>query len=135
MGMFVLGVFALFLMAFSLIMSKSPAFWANGIIKFSQAAYCHPFEILSRGVFGILFIFNASNTHIPNLIDGLGWLLLVVSVGLIIMGPDRHKRFAVWSAKKVLIQVQNGRLLLFSFWSVSDFKYFCLSKSLFRRFL
>ena len=69
-------------------------------MKLSKVAFFHPFEILSRLIFGIVFITFAGQTLYPMLISVVGYILVIVGVGLLFTPPSKHKQFAVWSAQK-----------------------------------
>ena len=56
------------MMVLSLLMIIKPEFWANGIVEFSEKPYFHPFEIISRFSFGIIFVLFAEKTLYPKLI-------------------------------------------------------------------
>lgn len=92
--------FGILLMLLSILMIVNPEYWANGIIKFSEKSWFHPFEIISRFVFGLSFILFAGKTDYPNLMLAIGYLLIAVSVGLLFTPPSKHRQFALWSAKK-----------------------------------
>jgi len=92
--------FGLLMMFFSIIMIINPNYWSKSIIDFSNKHYFHWFEILSRFIVGILFVMTSDSSQSPNLAYGIGVLLLLVSFGLLALGPTRHKTFAVWSAAK-----------------------------------
>jgi len=98
--MFFVLIFGFLMMLLSMIMIVRPKQWADGIVRFSKYQYFHQFEIVSRGFFGVLFVIFGKDTFAPNLISGIGWLLILVSFGLLLIGPDRHKKFARWSAQK-----------------------------------
>ncbi len=84
----------------SLIMIIKPAYWANGIIKFSEKSWFHPFEIISRFAFGLGFVLFAGQTAYPTLMSIIGYGLIAVSVGLLFTPPSKHREFALWSAEK-----------------------------------
>ena len=98
--MFVISFFGFLMVLLSLIMIVKPDYWADGIIKFSEKSWFHPFEIITRFVFGLLFVLYAAQTPYPNLILIIGYLLILVSIGLLFTPPSKHKQFAVWSAHK-----------------------------------
>lgn len=81
------------------IMLIQPMRFANGIATFSQKAWFHVFEIVSRFVIGVLFILFARHTAFPELVLGLGILLVGVSLFLIVLGEKKHKRFAMETVK------------------------------------
>lgn len=87
-------------MLLSIVMITNPDYWSNGIIKFSEKPYFHPFEILSRLAFGIGFIMSADQTLYPILMLVIGYLLIAVGVGLLLIRSSKHKQFAVWSARR-----------------------------------
>ncbi len=87
-------------MLFSILMIINPKYWANGIVKFSEKPWFHPFEIISRFVFGLGFVLFAGQTLYPTFISITGYVLIAVSVGLLFTRPSKHKEYAVWSAEK-----------------------------------
>ena len=98
--MYVVAIFGILMMLLSVVMIINPDAWANGIVKFSEKKWFHPFEIISRFVFGLLFVLFARQTPYPTLILIIGYLLIAVSIGLLFTPPSKHKQFAVWSAQK-----------------------------------
>jgi hypothetical protein len=98
--MFLIAAFGLLLMVFSIMMVINPGGWSKGIISFSQKPYFHPFEIISRAAFGMIFIYYSKQTLYPNFILGMGYLLVAVGIGLLVIGSIRHRQFALWSATK-----------------------------------
>ena len=98
--MFAIVIFGLLMMIFSLTMVISPEYWSKRIILFSEFKYFHPFEIVSRLSFGVLFLIYSHESSYPNMILGIGYLLIAVAIGLLLTPPSKHKVFAVWSAEK-----------------------------------
>ncbi len=92
-------LFALGLMACSLVMIASPRMWSQAIIAFSHKPWFHPVEILTRTGFGAGFVVTANQTQYPRLFCITGYVLLAVGLGLLLVGPARHQAFAQWSAK------------------------------------
>ncbi|WP_143824577.1 hypothetical protein [Neiella marina] len=79
-------------------MMIQPAAFSAGIIAFSEQRFFHPFEIISRGLAGLVFVLYADSAIYPWLIRWLGYGLLAVSVGLLCTPPSLHRHFARWSA-------------------------------------
>ena len=98
--MYLIAFFGALMVLLSVVMIINPGYWARGIVTFSQAAWFHPFEILSRLAFGAIFINFADQTRYPTLVSVIGYLLVAVGVGLSLTPPSKHRQFAVWSAKK-----------------------------------
>ena len=98
--MYIIAIFGILLMIFSVIMIINPELWANGIVKFSEKPWFHPFEILSRFGFGLGFVLFAEKTPYPTLMLIIGYLLIAVSIGLLFTPPSKHRQFALWSAQK-----------------------------------
>jgi len=98
--MYIIIFFGFLMFLLSLIMIINPAYWANGIIKFSEKSWFHPFEIISRFVFGLGFVLFAGQTLYPTLMSIIGYGLIAVSVGLLFTPPSKHREFALWSAEK-----------------------------------
>lgn len=100
--MYLILSFAILLIVLSSYMVLLPKNWANGIVRFSQWRYFHPFEIISRLAVGLGFIYFSDQSKYPQLILGIGYLLVAVSIGLTFTLPTKHKQFAVWTADKFL---------------------------------
>ena len=98
--MYVVAIFGFLMIILSLVMIINPEYWANGIIKFSEKPWFHPFEIISRFVFGMCFVLFAGETLYPKLIMIIGYVLIAVSIGLLFTPPSKHRQFALWSADK-----------------------------------
>jgi uncharacterized protein YjeT (DUF2065 family) len=88
------------MMLLSIAMIADPESWSDRIVIFSEKPYFHPFEVLSRLVFGLVFIKFAEQTLYPDLMSAIGYLLLLVAAGLLVLMPTRHRQFAVWSAHR-----------------------------------
>lgn len=98
--MYAIAFFGALMMAFSLWMIIKPESWAEAIVRFSEKSYFHPFEIVSRIIFGVFFLRFAEQTLYPGLMTIIGYVLIAVAVGLAFTPPSRHRQFAVWSADK-----------------------------------
>lgn len=96
---YLLAGFGALMALLSIIIAVNPAGFSRGIVAFSRWRYFHVFEVTSRLVFGVLFIVLADRTLYPGLMRVIGYVLVAVSVGLVILAPARHRAFALWSAK------------------------------------
>ncbi len=96
--MIVFFAFGALLAAISLWMAWSPSKFANGIVSFSRWRWFHAFEVISRLLIGIAFVWLAENYIYQALAEGFGYLLILVAVGLLLTGEARHRRFAERSA-------------------------------------
>jgi hypothetical protein len=90
--------FGLLMMLLSLRMIKNPQAFSGNIIKFSEQPYFHVFEILSRLIFGLIFIYYAPLTSAEVLNTALGYLMIFTSIFLLLLGGNKHRAFALWSA-------------------------------------
>lgn len=93
--MYLLLIFGIGMVGFGCFMVGKPLQFSRGIVQFSEKPWFHIFEIVSRGIFGILFLSVAGSTAYPSFVTFFGGLLCFVSLFLIIIGPTRHKRFAL----------------------------------------
>ncbi|WP_419148814.1 hypothetical protein [Pseudoalteromonas 'SMAR'] len=98
--MYFIAAFGILMMCLSLIMIVSPNYWSNGIIEFSKKPYFHWFEVISRLIAGFGFVLFSNSTLYPQLVFGIGCLLITIGLGLIITGSAKHRKFAIWSAHK-----------------------------------
>lgn len=96
--MYFISAFGLLMIILSIIMIVNPNYWSIGIVNFSKKTYFHWFEVFSRLIAGLVFIHYSETTLYPPLILSIGYLLLAVGLGLVIIGSVKHRRFAVWSA-------------------------------------
>lgn len=79
---------------------KNPGEFSAAIIKFSNQSYLHVFEILSRLIFGLIFIYYAPSTSAVIINTVLGYLMLFTSILLVFLGVQKHRSFTLWSATK-----------------------------------
>jgi len=93
--MLLLTIFGLGMFLLGSVMLVKPIAFSNVIASFSQKPWFHAFEILSRLIVGVLFIFFAGQSTFPKELYFLGALLCFVSVFLVLIGAKRHKRFAL----------------------------------------
>ncbi|MCA1930148.1 hypothetical protein [Rheinheimera sp.] len=99
--MYFIAAFALLMLYLSLFMLFRPQAFSQGIINFSGQSYFHPFEVLSRLIAGGLFVVYADDCLQPELIRTLGYLFLLVGIGLAFTKPALHKKFALESARRL----------------------------------
>jgi len=97
---YLIALFGVLLVLFSVVMMANPGCWSRGIVKFSELDYFHPFEILSRLLFGVIFITFADQTLYPVMMSVIGYVLVAVGIGLSLTPPSKHRRLAVWSAQR-----------------------------------
>jgi hypothetical protein len=93
--MHLLVIFGIGLLGFGCYMVVKPLQFSRGIVWFSEKKWFHTFEIISRLVFGVIFLMLADKTSYPSVVSLLGGVLCFVSLFLIIIGPSRHRRFAL----------------------------------------
>lgn len=98
--MIFIALFGVVMMLLSLKMIKNPIGFAQAIVTFSQKRYFHIFEILSRLFFAVVFIHYAASTSAEIMHSVLGLLMAFTSIFLVIIGEEKHRVFAVWSASK-----------------------------------
>ena len=98
--MYAIAFFGILMILLSAVMAINPDNWSDGILKFSRMKYFHGFEIASRLFFGAIFIVFSEQTLYPTVMGAFGYLMVAVGLGLLVVGPSRHKQFAVWSAAK-----------------------------------
>lgn len=98
--MYAIAFFGLLMIFLSIVMIINPEYWSQSIINFSEKTYFHPFEIISRGLFGVVFVYYSEQTLFPTLMLVFGYMLIAVAVGLSLTPPSKHRLFAVWSADK-----------------------------------
>jgi len=96
--MYLIAGFGFLMIFISLLMAADPHSFSEGIITFSEKKWFHIFEIISRSIAGVIFIIFSSSTLYPLVFEILGYGLLIVAVGLVILTSKRHKKFAVWAA-------------------------------------
>ncbi|MCF6225597.1 MAG: hypothetical protein L3J22_04750 [Xanthomonadales bacterium] len=98
--MYLIAFFGTLLVFLSTVMVVNPEYWSKGIVKFSEAAYFHLFEIVSRLLFGAIFITFADQTLYPTMMSIIGYMLVGVGVVLSLTPPSKHRLFAAWSAQR-----------------------------------
>lgn len=98
--MYFIASFGLLMMCLSIIMIVNPNYCSAGIIEFSRKKYFHGFEIASRLSAGLIFVFYKESARHSDLIVGIGYLLILVGLGLMLIGSNKYRKFATWSANK-----------------------------------
>ena len=98
--MYLIAFFGALMALLSAVMVANPEYWSREIVKFSKVPCFHSLEILSRLIFGITLIAFADQTLHPTLISVVGFILVIVGIGLAFTPPSKHRQFAVWSAQK-----------------------------------
>jgi hypothetical protein len=96
--MYLIVLFGALMMALSATIIIWPGAWADGIVRFSQWRWFHPFEVLTRLAFGIAFLKFGPLTANPATMEVIGWVLVAVGIGLALTPPSLHRKFALWSA-------------------------------------
>ena len=92
--MALLFLFGLAMFIFGSLMLLKPLAFARGIEKFSEKAWFHGVEIISRLTLGMAFILFASQSSYPKLMYGIAAILCFAAVFLLLIGEQRHKQFA-----------------------------------------
>lgn len=90
-----IGIVTIF---FGACMMCRPALWARGIVRFSQQRSFHLTEVALRVMLGAILLRYADQTAHDALFSALGYLMLFVAAFLLVLGADRHRRFAVRSS-------------------------------------
>lgn len=94
--MILLVLFGVGMAFFGLFMILKPAQFSESIVQFSEKPWFHVFEVISRLVLGLAFVFFADQTAYPKFVLGLGFVLCLASIILVLLGGKRHRQFAVF---------------------------------------
>ncbi|OIQ44581.1 MAG: hypothetical protein BM565_13845 [Gammaproteobacteria bacterium MedPE] len=97
--MFLLVLFGSGMFVFGCMMVAKPDAFAKGITEFSNKPWFHLFEIVSRLTLGVLLLLFAEQTSYPLVVQTIGGVLCVVGLFLIVIGSERHRKFASLTAK------------------------------------
>lgn len=97
--MIFLLLFGLCMLLFGCLMIAKPLAFAKGINAFSEKPWFHAFEIVSRLTVGVLLILFAEQTSYPLTVKVIGAVLCFVSVFLLVIGSNNHKKFAALTTK------------------------------------
>lgn len=96
--MYLIAGFGVLMVFFCILMAVNPERFADGIVRFSEKKWFHIFEISSRAFAGVIFIVYSGSTLYPIVFNILGYGLIGVAIGLVILAPARHRQFALWAA-------------------------------------
>lgn len=97
--MYFIAAFGMLMMCLSILMIVNPEQWSRGIVRFSEKTYFHGLEITTRLLSGVLFVTYSEQVKLSIIFSALGYLMIGVAAGLIIIGSKLHIRFAIWSAE------------------------------------
>lgn len=98
--MFAIGVFGLGMVGISLALVARPDASAEAVRRFVRLRYFHPFEVVTRLGFGVLFVLYADQSRFPIVILLFGYMLVAVGLALMVTPPSYHRRFGIWSVDK-----------------------------------
>lgn len=98
--MLAIVVFGAGMVGISLALIVNPDVSAEAVLRFVRLRYFHPFEIVTRIGFGVLFVMYADQSKFPTIIRVVGYVLIAVGLGLLVTPPSYHRRFGVWSVEK-----------------------------------
>ncbi len=98
--MIAIGLFGLGMIGISLWLVARPDAAAEAVRRFVRLRYFHPFEIVTRLGFGVLFVLYADQSRFPTVISVFGYLLVAVGLALVVTPPSYHRRFGLWSVDK-----------------------------------
>ena len=98
--MFAIGVFGVGMVGISLALMARPDASAEAALRFVRLPYFHPFEIVTRLGFGVLFVLYADQSKFPTVIRVFGYILVAVGLALMVTPPSYHRRFGIWSVDK-----------------------------------
>ena len=97
--MLLVVVFGIGMLGFGCFMANRPLQYSKGIAQFSAKPWYQSFEITSRLIVGTMLLAFSEKTHYPNIVAFLGGALCFVGIFLILIGPVRHKRFALLTSR------------------------------------
>lgn len=95
----ILALFGFGMFIFGSMMVAKPNAFAKGITAFSNKPWFHLFEIISRLTLGVLLLLFSEQTSYPLVMQIIGGVLCFVGLFLIVIGSERHRRFASLTAK------------------------------------
>ncbi len=99
--MYAILVYGLLIIAVSLFMIVKPDRWVELATRYCEFRYMHPIEIAIAVGFGLPFIVFAGESAFPTFFKVFGYVLVAVGIGLMLTPPSIHRRFGIWSLKKM----------------------------------
>ena len=94
-------IFGLGMVTVSIWMIFDPDSWVRSVIQYCRKSYMHGLEIVICLTFGLLFLFFGETTSFPVVIHAAGYVLTIVGVILVFVPSYYHRRFGIWSVKKI----------------------------------
>ncbi|MDX1443421.1 MAG: hypothetical protein R3270_06530 [Gammaproteobacteria bacterium] len=99
--MIIVTLIAAGFLGISLAMLFRPETYYRVAMRYVQWRWMAPVESASRGALGVLLLFAADTAAYPRVVNGLGWLMLFIGVGLALVPPAQHRRFGVWVVNRI----------------------------------
>jgi uncharacterized protein YjeT (DUF2065 family) len=120
--MLIIIAYAALLIAVSLWMIIRPAHWTRMAVRYCHWRYMHPTEIVLCLGFGAPFILFGEQALLPVLYKSIGYVLVIVGAGLMLVPPSLHQRLGAkvieaigpWFRPAGVLTLALGGLLLYS---------------------
>ena len=88
------GAFALWA---GFVIALNPEWICGFLRKQVEGVLLHILNVAARVVFGLLLLFQSSQSKFPLITDIIAWFCIVLALLLTIMGRDRFKRSISWA--------------------------------------
>lgn len=119
--MCIVALFGILLVLVGLVMVAKPDLWVKAATAYCRKPYMHPVEIAICIGFGASFVLYAGLSPYPALFKVLGYMLVIVGIGLLFVLPSYHQRYGIWSVEKTapysrlmgIVSLAFGALLLY----------------------
>ncbi len=99
--MITIALFGIVIILCGAIMLGRPNIWILFWTRFSCKSYFHWTEICSRAVFAFIFLKFGNETRYPAVMEIMGYLMIIATIALLIMGSRKHRAFALKSMESL----------------------------------
>ena len=82
-------------------MAIKPSHFCQQLIRFSNWPHFHRFEIVLRLIMALCFWYFAQASRQPIIMLIIAVALLVVAIGLVVIGEEKHRAFTVFIENKL----------------------------------
>lgn len=96
MNLLIIG-FGIVILVVGITLIANPEVIFKALSKNSDKLWLHISAVVVRLLLGLLLIFQASVSNFPVTIEIIGWIAIIASIVLTVIGHDRFKRLISWA--------------------------------------
>lgn len=114
MNILIIG-FGIFMIVIGITLIANPVVLFNSLKDNADKLWLHISAVVVRLLLGVLLIYQASASKFPVTIEVIGWIAIVASLILTLIGRNKFKRLMSWALSLLTPYGRIGGVLTLSF--------------------